>query len=275
MKMKKNLMTILLTGTFFVSSMFAGQYAMAKDEALKSKEITYTVGNQNFKGYIAWKEDGKAVKPGILVVHEWWGLNDYAKMRADMLADLGYVAMAVDMFGDGKVYETATEAQNAAGYIFSHPDLLKERITKAYDILTSQDNVDKQHIGAVGYCFGGTVALNAAAMGLPLDVVASFHGGLTDFKASEMMKNTKVLICNGAADAFVPQADIDNFKSEMAKYNIVYEFKNYEGATHAFTNKYSTEAGKKFNMPIAYNEAADKASWQDMISFFAKYFPAK
>jgi dienelactone hydrolase len=105
--------------------------------------------------------------------------------------------------------------------------------------------------------------------------VASFHGGLTDFKASEMMKNTKVLICNGAADAFVPQADIDNFKSEMDKYGITYEFKNYEGATHAFTNKYSTEAGKKFNMPIAYNEAADKASWQDMISFFAKYFPAK
>jgi dienelactone hydrolase len=272
--MKKNLKFVLFSLAFLVSAAHINA-TIGKDPALKSKDVTYSIGNQNFKGYIAWKEDGKAVKPGILVVHEWWGLNDYAKMRADMLADLGYVAMAVDMFGDGKVYETAADAQNAAGYIFSHPDLLKERITKAYDILTSQENVDKQHIAAVGYCFGGTVALNAAAMGLPLEVVASFHGGLTDFKASEMMKNTKVLICNGAADAFVPQADIDNFKSEMDKYGITYEFKNYEGATHAFTNKYSTEAGKKFNMPIAYNEAADKASWQDMISFFEKYFPAK
>jgi dienelactone hydrolase len=112
-------------------------------------------------------------------------------------------------------------------------------------------------------------------MGIPLDVVASFHGGLAGFKASEQMKNTKVLICNGAADSFVTQADIVNFKSEIEKYGITYEFKNYEGATHAFTNKYSTEAGKKFNMPIAYNENADKASWKDMISFFNQYFPAK
>ena len=272
--MKKNLKFVLFSLAFLISATHINA-TIGKDPALKSKDITYSIGNQNFKGYIAWKEDGKAVKPGILVVHEWWGLNDYAKMRADMLADLGYVAMAVDMFGDGKVYETATDAQNAAGYIFSHPDLLKERITKGYEVLASQKIVDKKHIGAVGYCFGGTVALNAAAIGIPLQAIAIFHGGLNGFKASPLMKNTKVLICNGGADKFVSAEDIDNFKSEMAKYNIVYEFKNYEGATHAFTNKYSTEAGKKFNMPIAYNEAADKASWQDMISFFEKYFPAK
>lgn len=273
--MKKNLMTILLTGAFLMSGMFANQYAAAKDQALKSKEITYTVGTQNFKGYIAWKEDGIANKPGILVVHEWWGFNDYIRMRTDMLADLGYVAMAVDMYGDGKVYEDAAGAQQASGQIFANPNLIKERMTKAYQVLTSEPTVDKNHIGALGYCFGGTVALNAAAMGIPLDVVASFHGGLAGFKAGEQMKNTKVLIGNGAADSFVTQADIANFKSEMEKYGITYEFKNYEGATHAFTNKYSTEAGKKFNMPIAYNENADKASWKDMISFFNQYFPAK
>ncbi len=106
--MKKNLMTILLTGAFLMSGMFANQYAAAKDQSLKSKEITYTVGTQNFQRAIfAWKEDGIANKPGILVVHEWWGFNDYIRMRTDMLADLGYVAMAVDMYGDGKVYEDA------------------------------------------------------------------------------------------------------------------------------------------------------------------------
>lgn len=242
---------------------------------LKTKIISYNIGDQNFKGYLAWKEDGKKTKPGILVVHEWWGFNEYIKMRTDMLAELGYVAMAVDMYGDGKVYDTAVDAQNAAGYIFSHPDLLKERMEKGYEILTSEKIVDPKHISAIGYCFGGTVVLNAAAMGLPLETVVSFHGGLNGFKASAAMKNTKVLICNGAADMFVTQEDIENFKSEMQKYNVTYEFKNYEGATHAFTNKYSTEAGKKFNMPIAYNEAADKASWKDMILFFNKYFPAK
>ncbi len=246
-----------------------------KKSDIKTKSISYKIGDQNFKGYIAWKDDGKKTKPGILVVHEWWGFNEYIRMRTDMLAELGYIAMAVDMYGDGKVYDTAMDAQNAAGYIFSHPDLLKERMEKGYEILTSEKTVNQKHISAIGYCFGGTVVLNAAAMGLPLETVVSFHGGLNGFKASPAMKNTKVLICNGAADMFVTQADIENFKSEMEKYNVTYEFKNYEAATHAFTNKYSTEAGKKFNMPIAYNEAADKASWQDMILFFNKYFPAK
>jgi len=246
-----------------------------KKSDIKTKSISYKIGDQNFKGYLAWKDDGEKIKPGILVVHEWWGFNEYIRMRTDMLAELGYVAMAVDMYGDGKIYDTAMDAQNAAGYIFSHPDLLKERMEKGYEILTSEKTVDQKHIGAIGYCFGGTVVLNAAAMGLPLETVVSFHGGLNGFKASPAMKNTKVLICNGAADMFVTQADIENFKSEMQKYNVTYEFKNYEAATHAFTNKYSTEAGKKFNMPIAYNEAADKASWQDMILFFNKYFPAK
>lgn len=274
--MKKTIISIMF-GIMLLLPVFgtAQNNNSNKKSDIKTKSISYKIGDQNFRGYLAWKDDGKKTKPGILVVHEWWGFNEYIKMRTDMLAELGYVAMAVDMYGDGKVYDTAAEAQNAAGYIFSHPELLKERMEKGYEILTSEKTVDKKHVSAIGYCFGGTVVLNAAAMGLPLETVVSFHGGLNGFKASPAMKNTKVLICNGAADMFVTQADIDNFKSEMQKYNITYEFKNYEGATHAFTNKYSTEAGKKFNMPIAYNEAADKASWQDMILFFNKYFPNK
>lgn len=272
--MKKTIISIMF-GIMLLLPVFgtAQNNNSNKKSDIQTKSISYKIGDQNFRGYLAWKDDGKKTKPGILVVHEWWGFNEYIKMRTDMLAELGYVAMAVDMYGDGKVYDTAAEAQNAAGYIFSYPELLKERMEKGYEILTSEKTVDKKHVSAIGYCFGGTVVLNAAAMGLPLETVVSFHGGLNGFKASPAMKNTKVLICNGAADMFVTQEDIDNFKSEMQKYNITYEFKNYEGATHAFTNKYSTEAGKKFNMPIAYNEAADKASWQDMILFFNKYFP--
>lgn len=272
---KKSFITMILMALLVFNFASAQPKTTSKKMSIQTKSITYTIGNQSFKGYLAWKGDGKTLKPGILVIHEWWGFNEYIRMRTEMLANLGYVALAVDMYGDGKVYDSAQEAQQAAGFIFSHPDILKERITKGYEVLASQKMVDKKHIGAVGYCFGGTVALNAAAMGIPLQAAAIFHGGLNGFKASPLMKDTKVLICNGGADKFVSAEDIENIKSEMNKYGVTYEFKSYEGATHAFTNKYSTEAGKKFNMPIAYNAAADKASWQDMKAFFQKYFPAK
>lgn len=273
---KQSIVKILLIMLPLISAMSLNK-AFSQNQAakIKSENLTYTVGDITFKGYLAYKEDGKAKKPGILVVHEWWGLNYYAKMRADMLAALGYVALAVDMYGDGLELDNPKDAQENATKIYTNPTFLKDRMMAAYTTLTNNKMVDGKRIAAIGYCFGGTIVLNSASMGIPLKAVASFHGGLAGFKASLAMQNTKVLICNGGADKFVSEADVNNLKSELKNANVTYEFKSYAGATHAFTNKESTAAGIKFNMPIAYNEEADKASWQDMINFFQKYFLAK
>jgi dienelactone hydrolase len=190
-----------------------------------------------------------------------------------MLAELGYTAFAADMYGNGLVFDNPGDSEKNAGVIYADMGLLKERITAAYDILVNSGFADPERIAAIGYCFGGTVVLNAASLGVPLDAVVSFHGGLAGFKADPAIKNTHVLVCNGAADKFVSQEDKDNFKNQMNAAGATYEFKEYEGALHAFTNPETTEAGRKFNMPIAYNAAADSASWNDMKEFFSKYFP--
>lgn len=248
--------------------------ATAEPKIVKEK-VTYTSGNDTFVGYLYYDENSKEKKPGILVVHEWWGNNSYAQTRAKMLAELGYTALAADMYGDGRILDNPKEAQENAAVIYANPDLLKARMTAAYQTLLNSNRADHEHIAAIGYCFGGTVVLQAAAMGVPLEAVVSFHGGLAGFTASPAMKNTQVLVCNGGADLFVSEEDIHHFKNEMNRENVPFVFKEYEGATHAFTNPESTEAGKKFNMPIAYNESADKASWQDMKDFFREHFPVQ
>ncbi len=245
-----------------------------RQPVVKGTEITYYDGSTPLKGYIAYDESLTGKRPGILVIHEWWGNNDYSRMRANMLAELGYVAMAVDMYGNGLLLDNPQDAQNTANQFYTNPALMKQRMMVAYNTLIADSLVNAERIAAIGYCFGGAVVLNSASMGVPLDAVVSIHGGLTGFKATPEMKNVNVLICHGGADPFVPQADIDNFKSEMQNMGVNYEFKVYEGATHAFSNKASTEAGKKFNMPISYNAAADSASWSDMVTFFQKYFPS-
>lgn len=243
------------------------------EQNIVRKEIDYKAGKTTFKGYLFYDENKTKKSPGIIVVHEWWGNNAYSQKRAQMLAELGYTAFAADMYGNGLVLDNPGDAEKNAGVIYSDIGLLKERITAAYDILVNSGFADPERIAAIGYCFGGTVVLNAASLGVPLDAVVSFHGGLAGFKADPTIKNTHVLVCNGAADKFVSQEDKDNFKNQMNAAGAAYEFKEYEGALHAFTNPESTEAGKKFNMPIAYNAAADSASWNDMKEFFSKYFP--
>jgi dienelactone hydrolase len=243
------------------------------EQNIVRKEIDYKAGKTTLKGYPFYDENKTKKSPGIIVVHEWWGNNAYSQNRAKMLAELGYTAFAADMYGNGLVLDNPGGAEKNAGFIYSDVGLLKERITAAYDVLVNSGFADPERIAAIGYCFGGTVVLNAASLGVPLDAVVSFHGGLAGFKADPAIKNTHVLVCNGAADKFVSQEDKDNFKNQMNAVGAAYEFKEYEGALHAFTNPESTEAGKKFNMPIAYNAAADAASWNDMKEFFSKYFP--
>ncbi|MDN5354788.1 MAG: hypothetical protein PWQ09_1544 [Candidatus Cloacimonadota bacterium] len=243
------------------------------EQNIVSKEIDYKAGQTPLKGYLFYDENKTKKSPGIIVVHEWWGNNAYSQKRARMLAELGYTAFAADMYGNGLVVDNPEDAEKNAGIIYSDIGLLKERMTAAYDVLVNSGFADPERVAAIGYCFGGTVVLNAANLDIPLDAVVSFHGGLAGFKADPKIKNTHILVCNGAADKFVSQEDKDNFKNQMNAVGASYEFKEYEGALHAFTNPASTEAGEKFDMPIAYNAAADSASWNDMKEFFSKYFP--
>ncbi len=272
MKNTKTYLLLLLAITLSATSLSAQSKNNAKSK-IKSEEISYKDGEATLKGVVYYPAKQKSKQPAVLVVPEWWGLNDYVKSRAKMLAELGYVAMAVDMYGNGLVVDNPMDAQANAGRFYGDPNLIKSRMQAAYNTITQLQQVDASKVSAIGYCFGGTVSLFAANLGIPLETVVSFHGGLTGFQASPAMQNTKVLVCHGANDSFVPQADIDNFHQEMKKNNITYQFKSYENATHAFTNKEATEVGKKFNMPISYNEAADKASWKDMMAFLNMYFP--
>lgn len=239
---------------------------------IKEEVITYTADGITFKGFVAWDENISGKRPAIVVVPEWWGLNDYAKYRVRQLAGLGYIAMAADMFGDGKIAANPQEAQEYTKPFYGDPNLAKSRIDAALKELRTYAVTDVHNMAAIGYCFGGNCVLNAARLGADLKGVVSFHGGLGGAPANKTLLKAKILVCNGAADKFVSEQSIKDFKHALDSIGADYTFKSYANATHAFTNPASTETGRKFNMPIEYNEAADKASWNDMKVFFAALF---
>jgi dienelactone hydrolase len=239
---------------------------------IKEQLVLYTDNGTNFRSVVAWDENIKGKRPAILVIPEWWGLNDYTKSRARQLAGLGYIAMAVDMFGNGKIAANPQEAQQFTKPFYADPNLAKVRLDVALKQLKAFPQADASNMAAIGYCFGGNMVLNAARLGCDLKGVVSFHGGLGGAPARKDLLKAKILVCHGANDKFVSQESVNTFKHDMDSIGADYTFKVYANATHAFTNPASTETGKKFNMPIEYNEAADKASWNDMKEFFGKLF---
>ncbi|MEW6511253.1 MAG: dienelactone hydrolase family protein [Bacteroidota bacterium] len=240
--------------------------------AVTGREVQYEAEGISLKGYLAY-DDAKEKRPGILVVHEWWGHNKYARHRAEMLAGLGYVALAVDMYGEGKTAETPDAAGTMAGAVMKNPSTMKTRFLAALDFLKQQENVDPAKLGAMGYCFGGGVVLAMARQGVDLQGVVSFHGSLASTASGTPEKiKARILVCNGADDKFVSADDIKKFKADMKTAKADMTFINYPGSLHAFTNPEATENGKKFNMAIAYNEKADKKSWSDMQAFFKRVF---
>ncbi len=244
--------------------------------AVVEKPVEYLAGKDTLKGYIAYDDNLKEKRPGILVVHEWWGNNDYSRMRASMLAQLGYVAFALDMYGNGRQANNPDEAGKLAGEVGKDLPLMTARFTAALDELKKNEFVDPTRIGAIGYCFGGGVVLNMARQGVDLRGVVSFHGNLATQAPAEKGKvKAQILVCNGADDKFASAQVIKDFKGEMKSAGVGFTFINYAGSVHAFTNPAATELGKKFNMPIAYNEKADKKSWRDMQNFFKKVFRKK
>jgi dienelactone hydrolase len=257
---------IIFTSTLFLVTAAGLTPAYAK---VVGKNVDYTAGGITMKGYLAYDESVKGKRPGVLVVHEWWGHNEYARKRARMLAELGYTALAVDMYGDGKQAMHPDDAGKFSSEVMKNFDTAKARFEAAEDFLKKQPTVDPARIGAIGYCFGGAVVLNMARQGADLMAVASFHGNLSAVKPAEAGKvKARIRVYNGADDTFIPAEAIEAFKKEMTDAKADYKFINYPGAVHSFTNPDATELGKKFNLPLAYNEKADKESWADMTQFF-------
>lgn len=237
------------------------------------KTIDYSVGGKIFKGFLAYDGAKQGKRPGILVVHEWWGQNEYIHKRARMLAELGYTALALDMYGEQKQATHPDDAGAFSKAVMSNLPEAKARFDAALELLKKQDTVDARHIAAIGYCFGGGVVLTMARLGTEIDGVVSFHGSLSSSakpKPGEI--KTEILVCNGAADPFVTPEQIEEFKKDMDNAKAQYTFRNYEGAKHAFTNSGADELGGKFNLPLSYNQAADTASWNEMQEFFNKIF---
>jgi len=238
---------------------------------IKEDSVSYSLDGKTFKGYIVYDSGKQDKRPGVLVVHEWWGLNEYSRSRARQLAEMGYIAMAVDMFGDGKTGDDPKSAEELATPFYKDPALAKTRLDAALNKLKEYTQTDSANIAAIGYCFGGFVVLNAAKLGADLKGVVSFHGGLGGVPVKKDLMKAQILICHGEADDFVNK-EVGPFKKEMDSAGIEYTFKSYPNATHAFTNPGATEKGKKFNMPIQYNATADSASWNDMRAFFDRIF---
>jgi len=238
---------------------------------IKGKAVDYTAGGVTMKGYIAYDASMKGKQPAILVVHEWWGHNEYARKRARMLADMGYTALAVDMYGDGKQATHPDDAGKFSSETMKNFDTAKARFEAAIDFLKKQPSVDPNRIAAIGYCFGGGVVLNMARQGVDLIAVVSFHGSLAAVKPAQPGGvKAKILVYNGADDKFVSAESIAAFKKEMDDAKADYEFISMAGAIHGFTNPDATELGKKFNIPLAYNKKADLESWEELGRFLGK-----
>jgi dienelactone hydrolase len=262
-------MKIAMLAAFGVMMMFAS-HARA---GIQTKEITYKDGAATLKGYLAWDDAVKERRPGVLVVHEWWGLNDYAKSRARQLAGLGYTAFACDMYGDGKTTTDAGEAGKLAGAIRKDNKAFRERAAAGLKVLAEQPTVDASKLAAIGYCFGGTTVLQLACSGADLKAVVSFHGGL--FKPSPEDARAikgKVLICNGGADTFISADDRKALVEAFEAAKVDYQFIDYAGAVHAFTNP---DAGKAKLQGVAYDEKADKRSWEHMKLLFREALGTK
>ncbi len=240
--------------------------------AIETKALEYKQGDTRLLGYLAYPKDAKEPLPGVLVVHDWMGVGDYAKRRAEQLAELGYVALAADIYGDGKIAADVEEAKKLAGSYKQDRPLLRARVNAGLAALKAQSGVAANKVAAMGYCFGGTTVLELGRSGADIAGVVSFHGGL-DTPTPQDAKNihAKVLVLHGADDPFVPAEHVAAFEDEMRKGGVDWQLVAYGGAVHSFTNPAS---GNDNSKGAAYNAAADARSWVAMQQFFNELFSA-
>ena len=243
------------------------------DSEIRKEKIIYNLDDLEMHGHLVYDVSGTGRRPGVLVVHEFIGINDYSRRRALMLANSGYTALAVDMFGNGKNAADINEARELSKSVMTDPVIAYKRFEKAYEFLKTHETVDPSKIGAIGYCFGGGVVLHMARFGMDLKAVVSFHGRLTTGMPAEKGKvKATILVCDGEADKMTTPEVVENFKKEMESAGVNYKFISYKSAKHAFTNPDADGRAKKFNSDnIGYNKQADIQSWDDMIECFKKH----
>ncbi|MEO0572726.1 MAG: dienelactone hydrolase family protein [Bacteroidota bacterium] len=278
--MKKIVILLLVGGLISIASCKSKTEESTATEAtpeelpvkVKGEEVIYATDSTNLKGYIAFDENLAGKRPGVLIVHEWWGHNDYVRQRANMLAELGYTAIAVDMYGEGKQADHPDDAGKFAGSVFSNLPEATARFNSAMDLLKAHESVDADKIAAIGYCFGGSVALTMANTGMDLSAVAAFHSGVQLPVMPNDKLKAKVLVCNGADDPFISPESITAFKSAMDSIGANYNYIAYPGVKHSFTSKEADANGEKFGLPLAYDEDADEKSWASLQKLFAESF---
>jgi dienelactone hydrolase len=242
-------------------------------EEIRGEEIGYESGGVRLRGYLAYNAAQSGKRPGVLIVHEWWGHNDYVRERARMLAAMGYTAFALDMYGDGKQAAHPEDAQKFSSAVMSDLPVAEARFLAAKTLLQNQPTVDPAKIAAIGYCFGGGVVLHMARIGTDLKAVASFHGSLaTDKPAAPGAIKGRIMVAHGADDPFVTPAELAAFKAEMQAAGAELTFIAYPGVVHSFTNPGATALGEKFNLPLRYDAEADRASWASLKTFLAESF---
>ena len=237
---------------------------------IHTEVVEYKHGDANLEGYLAYDDAVTAKRPGVLIIHEWTGIGDYVKMRAEELARMGYVAFALDMYGKGIRPQNAQEAAAQAKIYRDDRNLMRARANAGLKVLINQKPVDPSKIAAIGYCFGGGAVLELARSGADIAGVVSFHGNLDTPNPEDAKKiKAKVLICHGGADPHVPRQQVEAFEDEMQNAGVDWQMNVYGGAVHSFTNPAS---GNDLSTGVAYNEKADKRSWQAMKDFFAEIF---
>ena len=279
--MKKNYLFLLALLCCAMYSCKEKQDANAEAESTASEGSEYSIISEEFSLesdsttmnlYMAYRDDIDSTAPGVLVIHEWWGHNSYTRERADMLAELGYVALALDMYGEGKIADHPSKAGEFAGMVMSNLDDSRKRFEVSYEALKANANVDSSRIAAVGYCFGGSFALCMANYGYDLAAVAAFHSGVTlPVPPSENTK-ARILVCNGEADPMISAESAQAFKDALDALELEYEYNSYPGATHAFTNPDADSLGAKFELPLAYNAEADAKAWEALKNLLAESF---
>lgn len=256
---------------FSVLVFVIGMGCAVKSEAgIHTETVEYMDGDTMLEGYLAYDDSIAGKRPGVMVVHEWWGLNDFIRGRAEALANLGYIAFAADIYGKGVRAKTAQEAGKLAGIYRSDRKLLRARANAGLQVLKKYPLTDTKKIAAIGYCFGGGTALEMARGGTDISGVVSFHGNLDNPNPADARNiKTKVLVFHGAEDPYVTPEQVKAFWDEMRKTDADWQINIYSGAVHSFTNP---DSGNDKSKGVAYNERAAARSWEAMKIFFAEIF---
>jgi dienelactone hydrolase len=270
-------MNVQLSGVLLSGVLLALSLAVPAQAAIKEEPVTYKDGETTMKGFVVYDDAVKAKRPGIIMVHEWWGITKHVHNEARKFAQQGYTAFIADMYGDAKTADNPKDAGALSGAVMKNPQAMESRFNAAKEQLAKHASVDPKRIGAVGYCFGGAVVLNMARAGADLAGVAGFHAslGLNTPAPAQGAVKAKVLVLNGADDPFVKKEQYAAFKKDMDAAKADYRIVEYPGAVHAFTNPEATELGKKFNLPLRYDAKVDKEAKAEASKFFATVFGKK